>query len=150
LEGLRVVVLTVAPEDVARMVEVPDLFAYEDPGAGRVDAGSEDLTGLDTIGVREDIGGGGLGVAGRRHTVREVGEVHPDLRVVGPPGGPHMRVGIYVAGDDSLAGDVDYLCALRHGDLAPAPDGGDAVVADHDIRILDDLVAAHGDGACAP
>jgi hypothetical protein len=53
------------------------------------------------------------------------------------------------AGHDRAAGDVDDARARGHLDLPRAPTADDAVVADDDVGVLDDLVAAHGDRAAA-
>ena len=48
-------------------------------------------------------------------------------------------------GHDRLARDVDHPRALRHLTRRAAPTADDAVVADHDVGVLDDLVALHRD-----
>ena len=49
------------------MVEITDalegLVVAEDAGAGRIDAGAEDVAGAHAVGVGEDIGDTGLGIA---------------------------------------------------------------------------------------
>ena len=60
-----------------------------------------------------------------------------------------VRVGVHEAGGDRLAGDVDLLRARRNGEGAARADGGNAVVGDDDVALLDDARATHGDDACA-
>ncbi len=53
------------------------------------------------------------------------------------------------ARDDGLAGDIDDPGFTRHADRAALPHRLDPVVAHQQVGILDHLVAAHRDDACA-
>ena len=149
LDRLRVPVLAVALQHVARLVEALDVVLRKHAGPGAEDARADHLAGLDQVAVRKHVGRRRLRIARRRHAVGEVRQVLPDLRLVDVPCRPDVRVDVDQARHDRLAGDVDRSRAGRHRDLAARPDGHDAVVPDDDVAVVDDLGAFHRDDARA-
>ncbi len=145
LDRVDAVELAVAPQRLLGVLETLEVLVPEHAGTGVEDARPEDFSGLHEIGVREHVGRRGLGVAGRRHAPREVGEVLPHLRFVDAPGRPRVRVDVDEPRDDGLAGHVDDPRTSRH--RAPRADRHDAIVRDDDVAVVDDLVTLHGDDA---
>src|SRR5262245_5673607 len=77
LDGLGVVVLAVLLEDRACVIEVTYVLPSqtpdtEDAKTSEIDAGSEHSARGHLVLVQEDVGGRGLRIAGRCHTVGEV------------------------------------------------------------------------------
>src|SRR5207249_1898334 len=106
----RVVELAVALQRIAHVVETgPVLLEVraEYAGPGMVNPGSDELAGLDLIGVREDVGGGCLRIACGGDAPRQIREILPHRRLVNAPGGPRMGMDVDQAGDDRLPGHVD-------------------------------------------
>src|SRR5213592_2242076 len=112
-----------------------------------VNPGSDELSGLDLIGVREDVGGGGLRIACRGDAPRQIREILPHRRLVNAPGGPRMGMDVDQAGDDRLPGHVDD--ARAGGRRAGRRDTREAAVRHDDVTLLDQVVTLHGDDPAA-
>ena len=153
LDGLGVVVLAVSPHDVASVVQIADGIldvVTEDPWAGRVDTRPDHGAGGHHVAVAENVGSRRLRIARGRDPIGQIRQVDPGLSLVESEGRPHMRVRVDEAGYDRLARYVDDVSPLRYGDRAAPPDRFDAIVADDDFGVLDDLTPVHRDRARAP
>ena len=150
LDPLGPVELAVAAQGVAGVVQGLEVLVPEDARPRVIDARADELAGLHLIGVGEHVGGGGLRIPGRGHAPGEVREVFPDLGLVDPPRRPRMGVHVDEAGDDRLASDVHHPGAGGHRAAAARAHARDAIVGDHHIPALDDLIPFHRDDAGAP
>ena len=147
LERLGVVVLGIPRENLPRMLQVAHRLGAEHARPRRVNARPDHLAVLHAIAVRQKVGGGGLRIACRGGAVCERGEILPRLRVVHVGREPlRVIVRIHHAGHEHLAGHVDNRRAVRNGYTAARAHRHNALVAHHDVGVLDDLLAPHGDG----
>ncbi len=147
LDGLGVVVIRIAPQHIARIVETADIVGGEDAGTGRVETRTDQLTGVHQVLVRQRVLGGCLRIPLRRHAERELREELRDLAAVDAPRHPRVRVDVDEPRHDRLAGQVSHDRTRRNLHLSARTYRGDAIVGDHDVAARDHFVPFHRDQA---
>ena len=149
LDGLGVVVVAVALEHVACLRERTDALAGKDAGAGRVDAGANQLARLHTVGIREHVGRACLWIAGGSDAVRDIREECPRLGGVHQGRVPEVRVGVDEARHNRATGHVNDSRAGRNIHGTAAAHANNAIVAHDDIGVVNDFRTTHRDSARA-
>ena len=145
LDRLRVVVVRIAPQDVARFVKAADVVGREDARPGRVEARADQLTGVHQVLIRQRILRRRLRIPLRRHAEGELGEELRHLAAMDAPRHPRVRVDVDQPRHDRLARQIADDRTRGDLHLAARTDRRDAVVGDHDVAARDHLIAFHRD-----